>query len=116
MGMRADETEYDEMSAIFEPEEDPLPENCFYRDEGCDLAESCLNCPFEECVYERYENTRTIKKAERTREIAQLYKVKNKEVREIAEQYGLSERSVYRELQKVLGKRKKEGNGKHKRV
>ncbi|MFC2011982.1 hypothetical protein ACFLVU_02510 [Chloroflexota bacterium] len=28
------------------------PEYCHYRDEGCDLAESCLNCPFARCVYD----------------------------------------------------------------
>ncbi len=28
------------------------PEYCHYRDEGCDLAESCLNCPFEQCIYD----------------------------------------------------------------
>ena len=25
---------------------DLRPEFCHYRDEGCDLAKSCLNCPF----------------------------------------------------------------------
>ena len=40
-----------------ECEEIPLhgdlpPEYCQYRDEGCALAPSCLNCPFPSCVFE----------------------------------------------------------------
>ena len=31
---------------ISESEPDLPPEYCHYRDEGCDLAESCLDCPF----------------------------------------------------------------------
>ena len=26
------------------------PEYCHYRDEGCDLADSCLNCPLPRCI------------------------------------------------------------------
>lgn len=105
MGKRADDTEFDEMSVISEPEEDPLPENCFYRDEGCNLAESCLNCPFDECFYDRYENNQARKMAERAKEITKLFTVENKEVREIAQQYGLSKRTVFRDLKTVLGDR-----------
>ena len=32
--------------------QDPLPEYCHYADEGCDLSNSCLNCPFPKCIYE----------------------------------------------------------------
>ena len=28
------------------------PEFCQYRDEGCEFASSCLNCPLPVCVYE----------------------------------------------------------------
>ena len=28
------------------------PEYCHYRDEGYELAGSCLNCPFPQCVYD----------------------------------------------------------------
>ena len=28
------------------------PEYCRYRDEGCEMASSCLNCPPPGCVYE----------------------------------------------------------------
>jgi hypothetical protein len=32
--------------------DDPLPEYCRYRDEGCELSNSCLNCPFPRCIYD----------------------------------------------------------------
>ena len=28
------------------------PEYCRYRDEGCELADSCLNCPLSKCIYD----------------------------------------------------------------
>ncbi len=28
------------------------PEYCHYRDEGCEFADSCLNCPLTECIYD----------------------------------------------------------------
>ncbi len=38
---------------ISESEPDLPPEYCRYRDEGCDLADSCLDCPFPQCIYEQ---------------------------------------------------------------
>jgi len=32
---------------------DLLPEYCRYQDDGCEFADSCLNCPFPECIYDR---------------------------------------------------------------
>ncbi len=29
---------------------DLLPEYCIYKDEGCKLAASCLDCPFPRCM------------------------------------------------------------------
>lgn len=32
-----------------------LPEHATYRDTGCDLAPSCLSCPFVHCRYDKAE-------------------------------------------------------------
>ncbi len=32
-----------------------LPEYANYRDTGCDLAPSCLSCPFVRCRYDKPE-------------------------------------------------------------
>ncbi len=28
------------------------PEYCQYRDDGCELAGSCLKCPFKRCIHD----------------------------------------------------------------
>ena len=33
-------------------EPDLLPEYIHYEDEGCDLSETCLDCPLPDCVYD----------------------------------------------------------------
>jgi hypothetical protein len=35
-----------------EIESDLPPEYCHYRDEGCELAEHCLDCPFPQYIYD----------------------------------------------------------------
>ena len=38
------------------PYDDPdlPPEYCHYQDEGCEFADSCLNCPFARCIYDEH--------------------------------------------------------------
>ncbi len=33
-------------------EPDLKPEYCHYRDEGCEYAKACLECPFPQCLYD----------------------------------------------------------------
>ena len=37
-------------------ESDLPPEYHHYRDEGCEMADSCLNCPFPQCIYDEPRN------------------------------------------------------------
>ena len=37
---------------------DRRPEETHYRDTGCELAPSCLQCPMERCVYDEPEGGR----------------------------------------------------------
>ena len=84
-------------------EEDPAitldlpPEYCHYRDEGCDLADSCLNCPFPQCVYELPGGRQHWLKKLRDREIARLFN-ECKGVKELALIFGVSQRTVQRAL------------------
>jgi hypothetical protein len=50
-------------------EHDLPPEFCHYRDEGCDLAASCLNCPYPQCIYEQLGGRQRWLKMARNREI-----------------------------------------------
>ncbi len=74
------------------------PEFCHYRDEGCELAESCLSCPFGKCVYEEPGGKRRWLKRFRARELVRLHTVKGKGVNELARMFGVSARTVRRAL------------------
>ena len=50
-------------------EDDPLPEYCRYQDEGCELSNSCLNCPFPKCIYDVPGGIQRYQKDKRAREI-----------------------------------------------
>jgi hypothetical protein len=79
------------------------PEYCHYRDEGCDLAESCLDCPFPNCVYEEPGGKQRWLKRIRDKDMARLYTTEGKKVRELAQMFGVSQRTVQRALKAILG-------------
>jgi hypothetical protein len=89
--------------------EDLLPEYCAYRDEGCELAASCLDCPFPECIYDSHWGSKKRRNALRDQEIVRLFTVKKKTQTEIAKIYRISLRSIRRIL---LQARKLKGPGK----
>ncbi len=78
------------------------PEYCHYRDEGCDLADSCLNCPFPKCIYDQPRGRQRWLKRLRDREIVRLFNTEGKGVKELASMFGLSQRTVQRALKNSL--------------
>ena len=80
------------------------PESCRYRDEGCELAESCLNCPFAKCIYDEPGGKQRWMKRLRVREIARLHTIEGKKVKELSEMFGISERTVQGHLANIYGK------------
>ena len=97
MGEDAARIEFDEVPENSDTQ-DPLPEHVGYRDEGCDLAESCLNCPYEECIYDKPGGRRQWIKKERSTEMIRLHTEEGKAVKELAAMYGVSKRTVQRAL------------------
>lgn len=99
-------------TAIIEPDEDLipresqndesdlLPEYCHYKDEGCEFAPSCLECPFVRCVYDAPGGKQHFVKELRDQEILSLYTT-GKEARELAEIFGISQRTVHRALKRA---------------
>ncbi|MFC1948638.1 helix-turn-helix domain-containing protein [Chloroflexota bacterium] len=85
------------------------PEYCHYRDEGCDLAESCLNCPFARCVYDEPGGKQRLLKRLRNREMARLYTAERKRVKELSQMFGVSQRTVQRALKTALAKSTERG-------
>ena len=84
--------------------QDLPPEYCRYRDEGCEFANSCLNCPFSRCVYDQPGGGQHWLKGLRDTEMARLFTTEGKEVKELALRFGVSQRTVQRTLRKTLGK------------
>jgi len=87
-----------------EPKDDELdlpPEFCHYRDEGCEFASSCLNCPLSQCIYEQPRGRQRLKKKLRAGEVRRLFTTEGKGVKELAIQFGVSQRTIQRALKRV---------------
>ena len=93
-----------------EKEPDLLPEYCQYKDEGCDLAASCLDCPFSRCVYEQPGGRQHWLKSLRDSEITRLFISDGRGVKELALMFGIIQRTVQRALRNSLGKGDPSGN------
>jgi hypothetical protein len=79
------------------------PEYCQYRDEGCELAESCLSCPFARCIYDEPGGKQRWTKRMRDREIVWLRTNEGKTLNELAEMFSISPRTVQRVLKMAKG-------------
>ena len=78
------------------------PEYCHYRDEGCEFADSCLNCPLSKCIYDEPGGRQRWLKRQRDRQIVRLFTTEGKGVKELASMFGLSQRTVQRALKNPL--------------
>ncbi len=74
------------------------PEYHQYHDEGCELANSCLSCPFSKCLYDEPGGKRHYLKLQRDLEIIKLHENECKVVKELATIFGVSRRTVQRVL------------------
>ena len=77
------------------------PEYCRYRDEGCELADSCLNCPFPRCVYEFPRGRQRWLKRQRDREMTRLFTTEGMGVKELAQSFDVSQRTMQIALKRV---------------
>ena len=78
------------------------PEYCHYRDEGCEFAVSCLNCPLPKCVYEEPGGRQHWLKGQRDREIVRRFYIEGRGVKELSSMFGISQRTVQRALKNHL--------------
>ena len=79
---------------------DLLPDEFPYIDEGCELAPSCLNCPFPRCVKEEPWGKEKFLKRRRAERMLELKK-EGKSTAEIARIFEVSTRTVQRALKLV---------------
>ncbi|MHB8105680.1 MAG: hypothetical protein ACYDG5_09135 [Dehalococcoidales bacterium] len=78
-------------------EADLKPEYCHYRDEGCEYAKACLDCPFPQCLYDEPRGHQRWMKQTRDKEIKRLANI-GKKVKELAIIFGVSQRTIQRAL------------------
>ena len=96
-----DELELEKEEAT-ENEPDLPPEYCHYRDEGCEFADSCLSCSFQQCLYDEPRGKQRWLKELRSKEIAGLFSSGGWGVKELALMFGLSQRTIQRALKSTL--------------
>lgn len=84
-----------ETTEHIEIDDDPLPEYCHYRDDGCELFPSCLNCPLPRCIYDEPDGVKGAKKRLRDGEIIRLFH-EGQKTTELAKRFGISQRTVQR--------------------
>jgi AraC-like DNA-binding protein len=82
------------------------PEYCQYHDAGCEFAQSCLNCHLPICVYDEPGGKQKLIKRRRAKEMAQLFTGEGKSIRELAQVFGVSTRTVQRALKVAFGIRR----------
>lgn len=86
---------------IVAAEPDLPPEYCRYRDDGCELAPSCLNCPFASCLYDQPGGRQRFTRKLRDREILRLFSEGKHGVAELAVIFAVSSRTVQRALRRA---------------
>ena len=79
------------------------PEYCQYHDEGCEFAQSCLNCHLPVCVYDEPGGKQRLLKRRRAIEMARLFTHEGKSIGELAQIFGVSSRTVQRALKVAFG-------------
>ena len=87
---------------LSDSELDLPPEYCHYRDEGYEIHKSCLDCPLPSCVYEVPGGKQRWLKRQRNRQMAKKFISEGKEVKELAQSFGISTRTVQRVLKSYL--------------
>jgi len=77
------------------------PEFCHYQDNGCEFADSCLDCPFPDCLYAQPGGKQRWLKTLRDEAVLRLFTDQAKKVSELALMFGVSRRTIQRILKQA---------------
>ena len=86
---------------FYDFELDLPPEFCHYQDNGCEFADSCLDCPFPECLYAEPGGKQRWLKALRDEAVLRLFTSRGKTIKELALMFGVSRRTIQRILKRA---------------
>ncbi len=78
---------------------DTLPENTRYKDDGCDVSTSCLDCPLSLC---KYDDPGWLQRESRRTRDDEIFRLREERVpvAEISKRFGISTRTVHRIVQR----------------
>ena len=78
---------------------DTLPENPHYKDDGCDVSSTCLDCPLPLC---KYDDPGWVQRESRRTRDDEIFRLRQKgvPVTEISQQFEISTRTVHRIVQR----------------
>jgi DNA-binding NarL/FixJ family response regulator len=76
---------------------DLIPDDINWKDSGCELSASCLNCPREKCIEEEPRGRQRIRMSSRSREMESM-RQRGKSNADIASFFQVSVRTVQRAL------------------
>jgi len=82
---------------------DQVPELYPYRDDGCELSPSCLNCPLPRCKYDDPGWLQRERRRKRDHAVLEARRRRDLTVPQLAERFGVSERTVFRILSRDAG-------------
>ena len=77
---------------------DTLPENINYRDDGCEVSFSCLDCPLPICKFDDPGWIQRESRQSRDEAMISARRSENLSVAEVAERFEVSTRTVHRVL------------------
>jgi hypothetical protein len=77
------------------------PEYCHYHDNGCEFADSCLDCPFPKCIYDEPGGRQRWLKTFRDEAVLRLFHDQGKKVKDLALMFGVSRRTIQRILKQA---------------
>jgi hypothetical protein len=89
---------FPELPVDLDAEMDFLPEFCHYQDEGCELAPSCLECPFDICVEERLVRPAAATRNLRDAAMVKMHSENHISAANLARRFHIDRRTVYRIL------------------
>jgi len=79
---------------------DKLPELTRYRDTGCDLSPSCLDCTLPKCRYDLECGRRSLRNLDRDEEIARLRFEEHLSTEMLMRRFRIGKRTVHRILKR----------------
>ena len=77
------------------------PEFCQYRDEGCELFDACLECPFPHCLLEEKGASKRKLKQIRALQISGKHRGGRNDIATLGAMFGVSHRTARRALKEA---------------